>query len=102
MIHETFGDRLQKELDKRDMLRKEFANRVHISESMLSKYLNNKSLPRIDVLKHICIMLGVSSDYLLGLDKNLVNQGPVIESAYKTGFKMGRLTGMADSVMDKV
>ena len=30
-----------------------------------------------------------------------LNQGSVIESAYKTGYKLGRLAGMSDSVREK-
>lgn len=45
----------------------EFAKKVGVKQSQVSEWLKGKSKPGYDNLKSICISIGVSADYLLGL-----------------------------------
>lgn len=42
-----------------------------ISREQCASYVNGYSLPRLPVLKHICEVLDVSADYLIGLDHDV-------------------------------
>lgn len=66
---ETFGDRLQYVLDMKEMSHQDFADRIKVSDSTISRWINNEQLPIGCLIIVICNELGVSSDWLLGLNR---------------------------------
>lgn len=62
---------------------------------------NLKNFPEVSNSKKI-EALSNAIDIAEAYESNKSDQDLVIGSAYKTGFKMGMLTGMADSVRDRV
>ncbi len=45
-----------------------FANMIGVKQSQVSEWLSGKSKPGYDNLKAICVALGISGDYILGLE----------------------------------
>lgn len=45
----------------------ELAKKLNVSKQCVSGYKSGKSVPSLDTLYEICIVLDVSADYLLGL-----------------------------------
>jgi len=63
----NFAERLRTALKKNNMSQSELARQINMSQDSINGYCLGKSQPPFDVLKLICIILGVSSDYLIGL-----------------------------------
>lgn len=64
-----FGKRLRKLLDERNISREYFASATGLGVSSLRKYLSGDAtrIPLVSVVVRCSIVLGVSTDYLLGL-----------------------------------
>lgn len=64
-----FGKRLRKLLDERDITYERFAKATGMGISSLRKYLRGDAtrIPLVSVVVRCSIVLGVSTDYLLGL-----------------------------------
>lgn len=63
-----FSKRLIDLLEKHDMSQRELSKRIDISETTISKYIKGR-LPKSDILEAIAVVLNVTTDYLLGIEK---------------------------------
>jgi transcriptional regulator with XRE-family HTH domain len=63
----SFGERLLKLLDEREISQKQFAENLDITYSTFNGYVNNKRECDFQTLKRIATYLDTSIDYLLGL-----------------------------------
>ena len=61
------GGRIAKILYERKMTQRELAQKCHITEVSMSRYINNNRMPKGTVIVAVAKALGVSADYLLGL-----------------------------------
>lgn len=59
---------------EKKLSQEELANRVGITAQALSQYERGLRYPDIAILKALCITLGVSSDYLMGLKDSRINE----------------------------
>lgn len=66
----TFGDRLAKELDKRELQQKDLAELTGITTATISRYITGQRNPSSHNAKLIANALGVSTDLLLGISSN--------------------------------
>lgn len=66
-----FGYRLIRALEAKRMSQSDLARATDTSIMSISRYINTEREPSIEVLRKICRCLGVSSDYLLGIDGDL-------------------------------
>ena len=69
----TFGDRLRhartvRKLSQRQVAAIMRARGAWMEQTQYSLYENNKRTPKLESLRQLCLVLGVSSDYLLGID----------------------------------
>lgn len=62
------GYRLKKTLEVKGMNQSDLARATGISVPAISKYVTNLRIPNASQLQRLCKALGVSSDYLLGID----------------------------------
>lgn len=62
----TFGDRLKKIRQEKNISREELAKKLKISYSAISKYETNTRFPDQQTLLKISKILGTTTDYLLG------------------------------------
>lgn len=63
------GSRLRRQRQLLGWTQLQLANRLGLAKSTVSQYENNINEPDYAVLIRLCRLLGVTSDYLLGLDK---------------------------------
>ncbi|MCH5299337.1 MAG: helix-turn-helix transcriptional regulator [Ruminococcus sp.] len=64
-----FGLRLRELRKKKKLTQQQVARRLNLTKASISGYENNTITPPNDMLVKIALMYGVSTDYLLGLDK---------------------------------
>ncbi|WP_034630351.1 helix-turn-helix domain-containing protein [Desulfotruncus alcoholivorax] len=69
MRNETFARRLKDEREKRGWTQEYMANLLQIKIGTLSGYERNYRTPDLEMTKRIAELLGISVDYLLGLDE---------------------------------
>lgn len=62
------GYRLKKILDAKGMNQSDLARATGITVSGISLYINSSRVPSAVQIQRLCKALGVSSDYLLGID----------------------------------
>ncbi len=63
-----FIEILKEIMIENDLNQSQLANKIGVKQSQVSEWLKGKSKPGYDNLKAICSELGVSGDYLLGLE----------------------------------
>ena len=66
-----YNDRLKELRIDRDMTQSQIADILQIRQEYYSKYELGKIPLPVNHLKTLCLYYGVSSDYILGLPKNL-------------------------------
>ncbi len=64
------GERLKALRTSKKMSQKELAEKIGIAKSVISFYESNDRCPSYDVLIEIARTFNVTTDYLLGFDKN--------------------------------
>ena len=65
---EGFEDRLQKAINDKDMSNRQVSLITGISWNSMNGYINEKQMPSCTNLVKLAKLLGVSTDYLLGLE----------------------------------
>lgn len=63
-----FQERLIQELKTSKYTQKEIAKKLHIAESNITNWKNGQNIPSLEVFYELCLLLEVSSDYLLGIE----------------------------------
>lgn len=53
-----------------NMTQEELAGKLGVTPQAISMYERNVRMPDVSLLSQLCKILGVSADYLLGLDEN--------------------------------
>ncbi|HHX67027.1 MAG TPA: helix-turn-helix transcriptional regulator [Gallicola sp.] len=59
----SIGEKIMELLVKEKMTQKELATKINVTESSMSRYINNERVPRIDVLANLSNVLNVSIEY---------------------------------------
>jgi len=65
----TIGERISKELHDKGMTQRELAEMAGIHEVSISRYVNDGRQPMPIALGQIAKVLGVTTDYLIGVDE---------------------------------
>lgn len=60
--------RLRECIGNSSFTQKIIAEKIGVSEQTVSKYMKSNVFPALDTLAKLCIVLDVSSDYILGLN----------------------------------
>lgn len=66
---ENFGARVKSELKQQGKMQKELGAYLQVNKSTLSQWLNDVNEPPMSCIVKIAVFLGVTTDYLLGLEK---------------------------------
>lgn len=69
-MKDNFGLFLENLLDKKNISQRDFAKKIGVSETTISRYIHNIQFPRSDVITKMSNILEVSTDYLLGNEKD--------------------------------
>ncbi len=64
----VFGERVKQELKNKNKQQKDLCEFLNVKKSTLSEWLNNNNEPPMQIIVDIAVYLGVSTDYLLGLE----------------------------------
>ena len=67
-----YGKRLKEARLKKGYTLVKVALLMNTTHATISRYENEKLEPSIDMLKRLCVLYNVSSDYILGLTNNKV------------------------------
>ena len=70
-----FSERISLLLSERKLSQKELAKKAKVTESAMSYYVKGERIPRGEVLSRIAQALDCTTDYLLGNDPQLQNDG---------------------------
>ena len=62
------GKRVAEMLEKRNMAQKELADRIGISEGVISRYISGDRDPKPEMIANLATALHTTSDYLLGIE----------------------------------
>ena len=79
MIYKTTGDRLKYILEERKITQREFAKQIGVTEVSLCRYVRGERQLKADMIIEICLALGLSSDWLLGLERKEYEVGDKIK-----------------------
>lgn len=66
----TYSDRLLYLMTAQNLTRKELAEKSGVSETSISNYLYKDRLPKFDIAARIAVALGVSMEWMAGIDKS--------------------------------
>ena len=64
------GGRISIELKKKNISQKQLAERINLSETVVSRYISGEREPKANVLANIATALNTTSDYLLGIEED--------------------------------
>lgn len=78
------GDRIRFVREMRKLLRRDLAFRLGVTESSWANWEKGRSEPRVDNLVRIAAELGVTTDFILGLEHENVARKRVAIMAQKT------------------
>lgn len=68
----NFSENIKKLRRQQHMTQKELAERIGISKAMISAYETEMRYPSYDVLIKLAAVFGVTTDFLLGLEKRIL------------------------------
>lgn len=68
----NIGYRISELLEKQGITQRDLAKMVNVTETTISRYINNFREPKGSILNDIAVALNVSSDYLLGRNNNVM------------------------------
>ena len=78
-----FGERLKTLRQSRGLTQQQLSHKLGLTKSVISAYETNLRLPSYDVLMHIATIFGVTTDYLLGMNRSKVIDASLLsESDY--------------------
>ena len=69
----NFSKKLRLLIDEENITQKQFANDLNIAPSTIGGYVQGISEPDFETLKRIALYFNVSSDYLLNIPENKIN-----------------------------
>ncbi len=63
--------RMRAAIKNSGMKQKDIANAIGVSAQTVSKYMKEDIFPALDTFAKLCALLDVSSDYILGISKEM-------------------------------
>lgn len=100
LIMVTLGERIKSIRMKKNISQKELAEALNVNRSAISLYETNRKSPSRENTYKIATVLGVSIDYLLGLQTDLSLQTENINS--ETAHLMKRLDNMPQETKQNI
>ena len=67
------GEKLKAVMDEQKITQKSLAKKLNIAPTTLNGYISNKREPDLETLKNIAQALGVTVDYLLGVEGGMID-----------------------------
>lgn len=67
----SIGDRLKSTREDRDLYQEDVAKQIGVATRQIIRWEKNETEMGINKLKELCLLYGVSADYILGLPRNM-------------------------------
>lgn len=64
-MEQNFGNRIGKLLNMRNMTQRELADKTHITEASVSRYIHGNRIPKATIISDMAAVLETTADYLL-------------------------------------
>ena len=84
-MKKIFGNRLKNLRKQNDEMQADLAEFLKVDTSMISLWENGKNYPEVKKLIEIAEHYNVTTDYLLGLEKNLINKNITYSNSTHNG-----------------
>lgn len=88
VMSETFGERLRKAREAKQLSQGDLATKTGFQPSAVSHFESGRRAPSFDNLKKLADALAVSVDFLLGRDSRPTSAGPVAEKLFRNFEQM--------------
>lgn len=82
------GRRIAESLQKQNIMQKNLAERVGVTEATMSRYISGEREPKPDTLANIATALNTTSDYLLGIENDDFNYPQIKRMIGRNASKM--------------
>lgn len=76
-MSKELGQKILETLQKRNIQQKDLANRIGVSEGVISRYISGDREPKPEMLANIATALNTTSDFLLGIENEEFNHSRV-------------------------
>lgn len=67
----NIGDRLKAAREDRDLFQEDVAKQIGVTPRQIIRWEKNETEMGIYKLKELCLLYGISADYILGLPRNM-------------------------------
>lgn len=84
----TLGKRIKQAMESKHMTQKELAEKTYITQTTISRYINDQRMPGAMALKDICKVLDVSPEWVLGISEEGKPEG--VDDLNKNSFDYGQ------------
>ena len=64
-MKQNFGNRIEKLLNMHNMTQRELADKIHITEASVSRYIHGNRIPKATIISDMAAVLETTADYLL-------------------------------------
>ena len=71
IVQSQIQQRLAEAIRQSGMMQKEIAQKMQVSQQMISQYLLGKKMPALDTFANLCAVLDVDPAYILCLQDNI-------------------------------
>jgi transcriptional regulator with XRE-family HTH domain len=82
-MEERLNDRLKSLMREKGLNQKQLAQKTHLTEAAVSKYLSGSRRPQLAVLLTLAAALGTSTDYLVGAKGAEGDRYKILENAIR-------------------
>lgn len=89
-MNKEIGNRISNALNKKGISQKQLAERINLSEAVVSRYISGEREPRANVLANIATALNTTSDYLLGIEEDEFNHPRIKRMIARNANKMSK------------
>lgn len=79
----NLGDKIIELLKEQQMTQKELAERIGLTETAMSRYINGSREPKPDIIANMATALHTTADYLLGIENKYSLQRIIARNAKK-------------------
>ena len=87
-MSKNLGKRIQEVLHKNKMTQKELAERICLTEAVISRYISGDREPKPEILANIATALHTTSDFLLGIENDELSNSHIIRLVARNSTSM--------------
>lgn len=89
-MNKEIGNRISNALSKKGISQKQLAERINLSEAVVSRYISGEREPKANILANIATALNTTSDYLLGIEEDESNYPRIKRMIARNANKMSK------------